>query len=115
MDNLYNEEEGLLTEFFRKRLFLNMFVVCDEFNNLVLKPTIENEWDLYSQLSKMVLFADFYIYDEIRDMVLLKNDLLQITIILLYNLDKSNLEFIGVKTIADLIQKYPALLRSKIR
>jgi hypothetical protein len=108
---------------FLEKDYVSIFVVCDEYNVLQSKPIIEHELDSvnlrkmerYNKLSQRVLFADFYLYYEMCNLVLLKNDVLQITIILVYDRDKSNLEFIGVRTIEDLIEKFPVLLKSKIR
>lgn len=126
MNHIYshNSEDGLLADFFKQKLLLNMFVVCDEFG-LLPKPELKYELDInylqsleyYNRLSKTILFLDFYIHNEARDMTLLKNDKLGITIVLvdIEDSDRYELEFIGVKTIGDLVGKYPDLLNSKVQ
>lgn len=115
-------EDGLLTDFFKEVLFLNMFIVHDEYGKVLQKPEEKYEYDVnylqkaehYNECSKTILFPDFYIDTEVKDMVLLKNDLLAIIIVLVYKEDSSSeLEFVGVKTIGDLVSKYPKLWNSK--
>jgi len=116
------KDYGLLAEFFKQKLHLNMFVVCDQFNNLHSEPVPSDKDDIiglealayYRELSKTILFSDFYIYNEVKNIILLKNDVLSIMILLLYTDDASKLEFIGVKNIRDLVEKYPVLLKSKV-
>lgn len=122
MSDTSHNGDGLLTEFLKQRLLLNMFVTCDEFG-LLPKPEIKYELDVnylqsldyYDKISQNILFPNFYIDNETKGMTLLKNDILGITIILVDTDFGPELEFIGVKTIGDLILKYPKLLKSKAR
>lgn len=115
--------DGLLTEFFKQKLLLKMFGAYDKFGNLQLKPVMNDEVDIdyvesleyYNELSKSILFPDFYIDEEIRELTLLRNDMLGITVAIIHIDDESKLEFIGEKTIGDLARKHPILLKSKVR
>jgi hypothetical protein len=109
---------GLVEEFFKRKLVLNMFGVYDKFGKLLLKPVMKDEFDInyvesikyYNELSKTILFTDFYIDDEIGELTLLRNDILGITIAIIHKDNESKLEFVGEKTIGDLLEKYPSLL-----
>lgn len=62
--------------------------------------------------SRNILFPNFYIDDEVRDMTLLKNDKLDITIVLVdSDYDGYNLEFIGVKNYRRFNSKVSAVVR----
>jgi hypothetical protein len=128
MENKINTEDKfnhrvnrVLKEFFKQKLLLNMFGVYDKFGRLLLEPVMndEDEFDLdyilsleyYNELSKTILFADFYIDEEIGELTLLRNDVLEITIAIIHRDNESKLEFIGEKTIGDLVEKYPSLLK----
>lgn len=121
LDNCY--VDGLLTEFFKQKLVLNMFGVYDKFGNLLLKPVMKDEFDInyveslecYNELLKTILFTNFYISEEIEEFTFLRNDVLGITIAVRHRDNESKLEFIEEKTIGDLVKKYPSLLKSKVR
>jgi hypothetical protein len=116
LDNHY--VRGLQTDFFKRKLLLNMFGVYDKFGVLLLKPVMKDEFDVnyeesieyYNELSETILFTDFYIDEEIGELTLLRNDVLGITIAIIHRDNESKLEFIGEKTIGDLVEKYPSLL-----
>ncbi|MDI1304168.1 MAG: hypothetical protein PSX42_04875 [bacterium] len=99
-----------------------MFGAYDKFGNLLLKPVVDDEFDMYdveslefyNEHSKSFLFPDFYIDEEIRELTLLRNDILGITITVIHKNNESNLEFIGEKTIGDLVRKYPSLMKIKV-
>lgn len=115
--NLNRHYDGrVIEEFFNRKLVLNMFGVYDKFGKLMLKPVMNDDFDYiesleyYNELSKTILFADFYIDDEIGELTLLRNDILGITVALIHKDDESKLEFIGEKTVGELLKKYPGLL-----
>lgn len=118
-DKFNHRVNRVLRDFFEQKLLLNMFGVYDKFGRVLLEPEMKDDIDLdyiesleyYNELTKTVLFADFYIDEEIGELTLLRNDVLEITITIIHKDDESKLEFIGEKTIGDLINKYPSLLK----
>lgn len=123
IQNVYNHRVSrVLTQFFKQKLLLNMFGVYDKFGSLLQKPVMKDEFDTdciesleyYNELTKTILFADFYIDEEIGELTLLRNDVLGITIPIIHKGNEFKLEFIGEKTIGDLVEKYPSLMKSKI-
>lgn len=117
-DKFNHRVNRVLRDFFEQKLLLNMFGVYDKFGKLLLKPVMKDEFDInyvesikyYNELSKTILFTDFYIDDEIGELTLLRNDILGITIAIIHKDNESKLEFVGEKTIGDLLEKYPSLL-----
>jgi hypothetical protein len=121
-DKFNRRVNKVLRDFFNQKLLLNMFGVYDKLGSLLLEPEMKEDIDLdyiesleyYNEVTQTVLFADFYIDDEIGELTLLRNDVLEITIALIHKDDESKLEFIGEKTIGDLINKYPSLLKYNV-
>jgi hypothetical protein len=121
--DIYNHRiSRVLTQFFKQKLLLNMFGVYDKFGTLLQEPVMKDEFDTdyiesleyYNELTKTILFADFYIDEEIGELTLLRNDVLGITIPIIHKDNVFKLEFIGEKTVRDLVEKYPSLMKSKV-
>ncbi len=111
------EEEILETP-----LYLNWFGVYSEDGKLMKRPRqedscfypdcyedmsdIQEHWDL---LNKAVIFPDFYHDDQIGIVSLLRNDNLEITLTLLNIGSERYIEFVEVKTLGELLLKFPSL------
>ena len=103
-------------------LYLNWFLVCDDYGNVLKRPKQENscfypdfDQDIYEDqqhydlLKKAIIFTDFYIDEQIDELSLLRNDILEITLTVINIDDINKIRFIEANTLGELLTKFPNL------
>jgi hypothetical protein len=111
-----------ISDIMQSKLYINWFIVCDSFGNIIKRPKQENscfypdfDQDIedgqkqYDQLKEALIFPDFYIDDQIGVVSLLRNDKLQITITVINIDSETEIKFIEAETLGELLNKFPKL------